>query len=50
MPPAFGHGEGAHCLNATVPSRALADRQLADDVLKQGIRNALAVLDATQLR
>jgi TetR/AcrR family transcriptional repressor of nem operon len=31
-------------------SRALADRQLADDVLKQGIRNALAVLDATQLR
>jgi TetR/AcrR family transcriptional regulator, transcriptional repressor for nem operon len=31
-------------------SRALADRQLADDVLEQGIRNALAVLDATQLR
>jgi TetR/AcrR family transcriptional regulator, transcriptional repressor for nem operon len=31
-------------------SRALADRQLADDVLKQGIRNALAVLDATQPR
>jgi TetR/AcrR family transcriptional regulator, transcriptional repressor for nem operon len=31
-------------------SRALADRQLADDVLKQGIRNALAVLDPTQPR
>jgi TetR/AcrR family transcriptional regulator, transcriptional repressor for nem operon len=31
-------------------SRALADRQLADDVLEQGIRNALAVLDATQPR
>jgi TetR/AcrR family transcriptional regulator, transcriptional repressor for nem operon len=31
-------------------SRALADRQLADDVLDQGIRNALAVLDTTQLR
>ena len=31
-------------------SRALADRQLADDVLEQGIHNALAVLDATQLK
>jgi TetR/AcrR family transcriptional repressor of nem operon len=31
-------------------SRAPADRQLADDVLEQGIRNALAVLDATQPR
>ena len=29
-------------------SRALADRQLADDLLEQGIRNALAVLDLTQ--
>ncbi|WP_406281133.1 TetR/AcrR family transcriptional regulator [Nocardia sp. NBC_00881] len=28
-------------------SRALADRQLADDILDQGIRNALTVLDAT---
>ena len=28
-------------------SRALADRQLADDLLEQGIRNALTVLDAT---
>ena len=28
-------------------SRALADRQLADDVLEQGVRNALTVLDAT---
>ena len=27
-------------------SRALADRQLADDVLEQGIQNALALLDA----
>ncbi len=27
-------------------ARALADRRLADDVLKQGIRNALAALDA----
>jgi AcrR family transcriptional regulator len=27
-------------------SRALADRQLADDVLEQGIRNALTMLDA----
>lgn len=27
-------------------SRALADQRLADDVLEQGIRNALAVLDA----
>jgi len=29
-------------------SRALADRQLADDLLEQGIRNALIVLDGTQ--
>ena len=29
-------------------SRALADRQLADEVLEQGIRNALTVLDAIQ--
>ena len=29
-------------------SRALADRQLADDILDQGIRNALTVLDAPQ--
>ncbi|MBT2231640.1 TetR/AcrR family transcriptional regulator [Nonomuraea sp. NEAU-A123] len=29
-------------------SRALADRQLADAVLEQGIHNALALLDATQ--
>jgi TetR/AcrR family transcriptional repressor of nem operon len=29
-------------------SRALADRQLADDVLVQGIQNALALLDAEQ--
>ena len=29
-------------------SRALADRQLADDILEQGIRNALAALDVTQ--
>lgn len=29
-------------------SRALADRQLADQVLDQGLRNALALLDATQ--
>jgi TetR/AcrR family transcriptional regulator, transcriptional repressor for nem operon len=28
-------------------SRALADRQLADEILEQGIRNALTVLDAT---
>ena len=27
-------------------SRALADRQLADEVLEQGIQNALALLDA----
>jgi TetR/AcrR family transcriptional regulator, transcriptional repressor for nem operon len=27
-------------------SRALADRQLADEILEQGIRNALTVLDA----
>jgi TetR/AcrR family transcriptional regulator, transcriptional repressor for nem operon len=31
-------------------SRALADRQLADAVLDQGLRNALALLDATQQR
>jgi TetR/AcrR family transcriptional regulator, transcriptional repressor for nem operon len=31
-------------------SRALADRQLADDILEQGIHNALTVLDATQQR
>lgn len=29
-------------------SRTLADRQLADDLLEQGIRNALAVLDLAQ--
>lgn len=29
-------------------SRALADRQLADDLLEQGIHNALAVLEVTQ--
>ena len=29
-------------------SRALADRKLADQVLDQGLRNALALLDATQ--
>ena len=29
-------------------SRALADRQLADQVLDQGLRNSLALLDATQ--
>jgi TetR/AcrR family transcriptional repressor of nem operon len=29
-------------------SRALADRQLADEVLEQGIHNALAALDAIQ--
>ena len=28
-------------------SRALADRQLADEILEQGIRNALTALDAT---
>jgi TetR/AcrR family transcriptional regulator, transcriptional repressor for nem operon len=27
-------------------ARALADRQLSDEILEQGIRNALAVLDA----
>ena len=27
-------------------ARALADRKLSDDVLEQGIRNALTVLDA----
>ncbi len=27
-------------------SRALADRRLADELLEQGIHNALAVLDA----
>ena len=31
-------------------SRALADRQLADDILEQGIRNALTVLAATPER
>jgi AcrR family transcriptional regulator len=31
-------------------SRALADRQLADEVLEQGIHNALAVLDAIPRR
>ena len=31
-------------------SRALADRQLADDVLDQGVENALTLLDATQQR
>src|SRR6266568_3074902 len=31
-------------------SRALADRQLADEVLEQGIQNALALLDAEQQR
>src|SRR5215213_142498 len=29
-------------------SRALTDRQLADEILEQGIRNALALLDAEQ--
>ncbi len=29
-------------------SRALSDRQLADDILEQGIRNALIVLDIPQ--
>ena len=29
-------------------SRALADRRLADDVLEQGIQNALALLGAEQ--
>jgi TetR/AcrR family transcriptional regulator, transcriptional repressor for nem operon len=29
-------------------SRALADRQLADDILEQGIHNALAALEITQ--
>jgi AcrR family transcriptional regulator len=31
-------------------SRALADRQLADDVLDQGLQNALTLLDAGQQR
>ena len=31
-------------------SRALADRQLADEILEQGIQNALALLDAGQQR
>ena len=31
-------------------SRALADRQLADEVLEQGIQNTLALLDAGQQR
>jgi hypothetical protein len=29
-------------------SRALADRKLADEVLEQGIRNAIAVLYPTE--
>ncbi|MFG2133169.1 TetR/AcrR family transcriptional regulator [Streptomyces sp. NPDC048751] len=31
-------------------SRALADRKLADDALDQGVRNALALLDASPVR
>ena len=31
-------------------SRALADRQLADEVLEQGIQNALVLLGAGQQR
>jgi AcrR family transcriptional regulator len=31
-------------------SRALADRKLADEILDQGIQNALTLLDATQHR
>jgi hypothetical protein len=31
-------------------SRALADRQLADEVLEQGLHNTLALLDAGQQR
>jgi hypothetical protein len=31
-------------------SRALADRKLADEILDQGIQNALTLLDATQQR
>jgi len=31
-------------------SRALADRQLADEVLEQGLQSALALLDAGQQR
>jgi TetR/AcrR family transcriptional regulator, transcriptional repressor for nem operon len=31
-------------------SRALADRQLADEVLEQGIQKALALLGAEQQR
>ena len=33
---------------STNPAAAMADRQLADDVLQQGIQNALALLDADQ--
>ena len=29
-------------------SRALADRRLADEVLEQGIENALALIDADE--
>jgi hypothetical protein len=29
-------------------SRALADRQLADEVLEQGIKNAIALMDPDQ--
>jgi len=29
-------------------SRALTDRQLSDELLEQGIRNALALLDTEQ--
>jgi hypothetical protein len=29
-------------------SRALADRQLADEVLEQGIENAVALMDADE--
>ena len=31
-------------------SRSLADRQLADEVLEQGLQNALALLDDTRQR
>jgi hypothetical protein len=31
-------------------SRALADRRLADEILDQGIENALTLLDAIALR
>jgi TetR/AcrR family transcriptional repressor of nem operon len=36
----------AQMLGTLQLSRALADRQLADEILEQGIRNALTVLDA----